>query len=73
MTNEMMKWAKRTKLDIDQCVHKEMAAERWAEMPLAEQMGNIGSEVSRSLKAKKIGNQKRFEGGRFRERWSCLT
>lgn len=25
-------------------------------------MGNIGSEVSRSLKAKKMGNEKRFQG-----------
>ena len=39
--------------------HKEMAAGRWAEMSLAEQMGNIGSEVSRSLKAQKMGNQER--------------
>lgn len=47
---------------LEGCTHKEMAAGRWAEMSLAEQMGNIGSEVSRSLKAKKMGNQKRFEG-----------
>ena len=30
--------------------HAELAAGRWAEMSLAEQMGNIGSEVSRSLR-----------------------
>ncbi len=39
-----------------------MAAGRWAEMSIAEQMGNIGSEVSRSLRAKKMGNEKLFEG-----------
>ena len=30
--------------------HTGLAAGRWAELSLAEQMGNIGSEVSRSLK-----------------------
>lgn len=44
------------------CVHQEMAEGRWAELTLVEQMGNIGSEVSRSIKAKKIGNEKRFQG-----------
>lgn len=39
--------------------HREMAAGRWAEMLLAEQMGNIGSEVSRTLKARKMGNEAR--------------
>ena len=29
--------------------HGELAGGRWAEMPLAEQMANIGSEVSRAL------------------------
>lgn len=28
--------------------HKELAAGRWFKMPLAEQMGNIGGEVSRA-------------------------
>lgn len=39
--------------------HREMAAGRWAEMSLAEQIGNIGSEVSRTLKARKMGNEAR--------------
>lgn len=30
--------------------HKDLAMGRWTEMPFAEQMGNIGSEVSRSLR-----------------------
>lgn len=47
---------------IVDCQHAEMAAGRWAEMSLAEQMGNIGSEVSRSLKAKKMGSQRRLAG-----------
>lgn len=29
--------------------HKELAQGRWAQMPLAEQMANIGSEVSRAF------------------------
>lgn len=30
--------------------HKNMAAGRWQDLSIAQQMGNIGSEVSRSLK-----------------------
>lgn len=36
--------------------HKEMANGRWAQMSLCEQMGNIGSEVSRALNWQKKGN-----------------
>lgn len=36
--------------------HKDLAAGRWAEMPLAEQMLNIGSEVSRANRWKSKGN-----------------
>jgi hypothetical protein len=35
---------------------KELASGRWAEMPLAEQMANVGSEVSRALNWQKKGN-----------------
>lgn len=31
-------------------IHKDLASGRWFEMSLAEQMGNIGSEVSRARK-----------------------
>lgn len=31
-------------------IHKELAAGRWFELSLAEQLGNIGSEVSRAQK-----------------------
>ncbi|MDD5081690.1 MAG: hypothetical protein PHC58_06850 [Candidatus Omnitrophica bacterium] len=37
--------------------HKELAGGRWAEMSLAEQMANIGSEVSRALNWKKKGKE----------------
>ena len=37
-------------MDTVNCQHKELAQGKWAEMPFALQMGNLGSEVSRSLK-----------------------
>ena len=40
--------------------HQELAEGRWAKLPLALQIGNIGSEVSRSLKWYKK-NEKRFQ------------
>ncbi len=36
--------------------HKELAAGRWARMPLVEQMANIGSEVERALNWKTKNN-----------------
>jgi hypothetical protein len=36
--------------------HKDLAAGRWAQMSLAEQMLNIGSEVSRANRWKAKGN-----------------
>ena len=37
--------------------HKDLAAGRWAQMSLAEQMLNIGSEVSRANRWKSKGNE----------------
>lgn len=37
--------------------HKELAAGRWAQMPLCEQMANIGSEVSRAFNWKNKGRE----------------
>ncbi len=39
--------------------------DRWAKFTIFEQMGNIGSEVGRSLKAK-LSNQERFEPALYR-------
>ena len=36
--------------------HKELAEGRWSEMPLVEQMANIGSEVERALNWKSKNN-----------------
>ncbi|MBN1354464.1 MAG: hypothetical protein JW994_07330 [Candidatus Omnitrophica bacterium] len=35
--------------------HKKLAEGRWAEMPLCEQMANVGSEVNRALNWRKKG------------------
>jgi len=37
--------------------HKELATGRWANLSLAEQMANIGSEVSRALNWQKKGKK----------------
>ena len=37
-------------------VHKDLARGRWAQMPLVEQMANIGSEVERALNWRKRKN-----------------
>jgi hypothetical protein len=36
--------------------HRELAAGRWVELSLAEQLGNVGSEVSRALNWKQRGD-----------------
>jgi hypothetical protein len=36
--------------------HKELAAGKWKELTLSEQMANIGSEVSRALTWMEKGN-----------------
>jgi hypothetical protein len=34
---------------------------RWAQLTIFEQMGNIGSEVGRTIRAKESGDKRRFE------------
>jgi hypothetical protein len=36
-------------------------SDRWKEMSLVEQMGNVGSEVGRAIRAHRTGNAQRFE------------
>ncbi|MBC8323191.1 MAG: hypothetical protein H8E70_06455 [Candidatus Marinimicrobia bacterium] len=38
--------------------HKELALGRWAKMSLAEQMANIGSEISRAIHWRNKNNEK---------------
>ncbi|MEK6616106.1 MAG: hypothetical protein AABZ32_08360 [Bacteroidota bacterium] len=45
--------------------HQSMAAGKWSEYSLCEQMGNIGSEVGRANRWKEK-DQKLFEGAVFR-------
>lgn len=42
-------------------IHGDLAAGRWRSLSLAEQMGNIGSEVERACRARQAGNPERFE------------
>jgi len=37
-------------------IHQDMAAGRWYQMSICEQMGNIGSEVGRAINWEKKGN-----------------
>lgn len=43
-------------------IHSELANGRWKTLTLCEQLGNVGSEVSRMIAAKKLHDEKRFEG-----------
>jgi hypothetical protein len=38
------------------------AADRWATLSLVEQMGNVGSEVQRAIRAHDSGHRDRFDG-----------
>lgn len=40
--------------------HESLAAGRWFTLSLAEQLGNVGSEISRAIRAR--GDEKRYEG-----------
>ncbi len=41
-------------------LHTGLAAGRWHELSLMEQLANIGSEVGRATRAKALGNEARF-------------
>jgi hypothetical protein len=43
-------------------LHSELAAGRWREMSLMEQLANIGSEVGRAALAKSLNNEGRLTG-----------
>ena len=42
-------------------VHQTMAAGGWKRFSLAEQLGNVGSEVERAIRARAAGDKGRFE------------
>lgn len=43
-------------------LHKRAAAGAWARLELVEQLGNVGSEVERAVRAHQTGQANRFEG-----------
>ena len=43
-------------------LHKNAAAGGWARLELVEQLGNVGSEVERAIRAHQAGRTDRFEG-----------
>lgn len=47
-------------------LHATLAAGRWQELSLVDQLANIGSEVGRASRAKANGNVARFEGALMR-------
>jgi hypothetical protein len=49
-------------------VHESLAAGRWQTMTLDEQLGNIGSEVGRALRAHARGNEARMHAALDRSR-----
>jgi len=64
-----------------QPVHDSLAAGRWSQMTLMEQLGNVGSEADRAIRAHAAGRAARFEAALGRalelfdltaadERWS---
>ncbi len=46
---------------IKEYIHKHLAAGRWLELSLSEQLGNIGSEYNRAAAAKRKGDWERYE------------
>lgn len=44
----------------------QMDRERWAQLSIFEQMGNIGSEVGRAINAWRQGNAERADGAIYR-------
>ena len=51
---------------MDQAQHQNLAAGRWFEMTLPQQLGNVGSEFERALKWKQKGQSQLFESATAR-------
>lgn len=47
---------------VETTLHRGLAAGRWQTLSLVEQLGNIGSEVGRAIRAKAQGNAERLQG-----------
>ena len=46
---------------VTRVLHRNAAAEGWARLELVEQLGNVGSEVERAIRAHEAGRADRFE------------
>lgn len=46
--------------------HPSLASGRWHTFSLVEQLGNVGSEVDRALRARELGRSDRLEGALVR-------
>jgi hypothetical protein len=46
--------------------HADLAAGRWPTMTLEDQLGNVGSDVGRAIRAKADRDERRFVGARDR-------
>ena len=51
---------------MDKVYHKSLADGRWFRMSLAEQLGNVGSEVGRAIASQKNGEKQREENAKER-------
>lgn len=51
---------------MDKIYHKNLAAGRWFSLSLAEQLGNVGSEVGRVIASQKSGEKQREENAKVR-------
>jgi hypothetical protein len=43
-----------------QAIHRDLAAGRWGDLTLAEQLGNAGADVGRAIRAQARGDPDRF-------------
>ena len=46
---------------MSRTIHKQAAAGRWSRLELVEQLGNVGSEVDRAIRAWDAGKTSRFD------------
>lgn len=47
-------------------IHKSLSSESWSKMTLAEQLGNVGSEVDRIVRWQEKGNKEQAQGAFYR-------
>ncbi len=47
---------------MSRTLHKRAAAGAWGRLELVEQLGNVGSEVDRAIRAHEAGRLSRFDG-----------